>query len=80
MEQQPQQQPIDLTTTTVIESSKGKSLFLQGIILRKVSKFVTGTKSDGIMPIPIFYDPKSLKILESSIPAEIRDDYKGQTI
>ena len=48
----------------------------QGALLRKVSKFVTGTDSDAIMPIPVFYDPKTNKILEDSMPKELREEYK----
>ena len=62
--QQPQQAPpIDLKNTTSIENFDGGVLFLQGVILRKVSKFVAGTDSDALMPIPVFYDATSKKIL-----------------
>ena len=35
--------PIDLKNTTGIKNSKGGSVFQQGVILRTVSKFITGT-------------------------------------
>ena len=77
MENEQQAQPqIDLTTTTAVNTGKGHPLFQTGVIIRKVSKFITGTQSDGMLPIPIFYDPKTMKILEASIPAELRDEYK----
>jgi len=28
------------------------------------------------MPIPVFFDPKSGKILIDTVPPELRDDYK----
>lgn len=69
-------QPIDLKLTTPILNGKKGHLFNTGVILRKVNKFITGTDSDGIMPIPIFYCVKTGKILESSIPVELREDYE----
>ena len=72
-----QQQPnIDLKNTTAIETEGGKRIWQQGALLRKVSKFVTGTDSDAIMPIPVFYDPETDKILEDSMPKELREEYK----
>jgi hypothetical protein len=35
------------------------------------SKFVTGTAEDGFMPIPVFYDPASGEILQSTLPKEM---------
>ncbi len=48
--------------------------------MRKVSKFVVGAKEDAVMPIPVFFDPTSNKILESTIPADLRDEYKDDII
>ena len=47
------------------------------VVIRKVSKFVTGTDEDMLMPIPVFYDLESKKILKDSIPPEIREEYKN---
>ncbi len=77
MEQQTQPQlNIDLKNTTSIETPKGSKVFQQGVLLRKVSKFVVGADEDAVMPIPVFYDAESGKILESTIPADLRDEYK----
>ena len=51
--QVPQAQ-IDLTTTTPITSPDGNSVFQEGVILRKVSRFITGQAEDGVIPIPCF--------------------------
>jgi len=74
----PQQQgpQIDLKNTEPILNEEGGPLFLQGVILRKVSKFVTGTAEDGIMPIPVFYDPATLKVYQGSVPKDIREEYE----
>ena len=71
-----QQPNIDLKNTSPIETEGGKKIWQQGAILRKVSKFVTGTDSDAIMPIPVFFDPETDKILEDSMPEELREEYK----
>lgn len=78
MENQPQLN-IDLKSTTSIETPDGNKIFQQGVILRKVSKFITGTKEDSILPIPVFYDPQTNKILEGTIPTELREEYKDYT-
>ena len=67
---------IDLKNTTGIQNSEGGSVFQQGLILRKISKFIAGTPEDAIIPIPVFYDVNSSKILLDSIPKEIRADYE----
>ena len=71
-----QQLNFDLSKTTPIEPPSGGKIWLSGVVLRKVSKFVTGASEDGIVPIPIFFDPETKEILEDTIPKEIREDYK----
>jgi hypothetical protein len=76
MNDQLQQPGIDLKTTTSIEAPGGTQIFQQGVLLRKVSKFLAGTDNDAILPIPIFYDPSSGKILSDTIPPDLREEYK----
>ena len=71
-----QQPNIDLKNTSAIETDSGGRIWQQGALLRKVSKFVTGTDADAVMPIPVFYDPETGKILEDSLPKELREEYK----
>lgn len=71
---------VDLKNTQVVETEEGNVVFQQGVILRKVSKFVVGAEEDAVMPIPIFYDPISGKILKDTIPAELRKDYENHVI
>jgi len=78
MEQPVQQPQIDLKNTTEVKNFNGGSIFQQGVILRKVSKFVTGTSEDAMMPIPVFYDPTSQKILTDSVPKELREELKDE--
>ena len=80
MEKQVQQPQIDLTNTTEIKNFDGGSIFLQGVVLRKVSKFITGTDEDALLPIPVFYDPSSKKILKDSLPKELREELIDELI
>tara|TARA_Y100000389_G_C17086906_1_gene329376 strand:+ start:38 stop:283 length:246 start_codon:yes stop_codon:yes gene_type:complete len=79
MQQAPQQGPnIDLKNTTEVKNFNGGSIFQQGVILRKVSRFVAGTDEDALLPIPVFYDPETSKILEESVPKDLREDLKDE--
>jgi hypothetical protein len=79
MENQPQMN-IDLKNTTSVEGFDGGILFGQAVILRKVSKFVIGGTEDALLPIPVFYDLSSRKIILDSIPKELREEYKDYAI
>ena len=67
---------IDFKNTTPIEGFDGGQLFGQAFVMRKVSKFVTGGTEDALLPIPVFYDMETKKIILESIPTELRDEYK----
>jgi hypothetical protein len=72
MTQQPQ---IDLSKTTSIPNSEGGHIFQQGFVLRKVSRFITGGTEDSVLPIPVFYDPETGKVLGEGLPPELRSEY-----
>ena len=77
--QQPQAGPqIDLKNTTGIKNAKGGSVFQQGVLLRKVSKFITGTDEDALLPIPVFFDPETGTIAQGSVPADLREELKDE--
>lgn len=71
---------IDLKNTTGIQNSEGGSVFQQGLILRKISKFIAGTPEDAILPIPVFYDPHTFKIFAEALPRELREELKDESI
>jgi hypothetical protein len=71
---------IDLKNTTGIQNSEGGSVFQQGLILRKISKFIAGTPEDAIVPIPVFYDPHTFKIFAEALPKELREELKDESI
>jgi len=76
MQNQQPQVNLDLTKTTAVDLPSGGKIWQSGVILRRISKFVTGTSEDGLIPIPIFYDPETNEILEDTIPKELREEYK----
>ena len=80
MEQQNLNLNIDLKNTTIIETPEGHKVFAQRVLVRKVSEFVVGSKEDAVMPIPVFYDPFTGKILKSTIPADLREEYENDSI
>ena len=71
---------IDLKNTTGIQNSEGGSVFQQGLILRKISKFIASTPEDAIIPIPVFYDPHTFKIFAEALPKELREELKDESI
>jgi hypothetical protein len=71
---------VDIKNSTAIKSSEGNQVFQEGVILRKVSKFITGTSEDGIIPIPVFFDVKSGKVLVELLPKELRAEFEDDTI
>jgi len=63
---------VDLKKTTPVLTPSGKKIWQSGYLLRKVSKFITGTDEDNIMPIQVFFDPESGLILKEGLPDELR--------
>jgi len=82
MAQQPEMKGpnIDLKNTTAMTSSTGGKVFSEGVILRKISKFVAGTAEDAIMPIPVFYDVITGEIMVDMIPKELRDEFTKESV
>jgi len=76
MNPQMNQPRVDLRNTTMVQSEDGNVIFTEGFILRKVSKILTGTNEDALIPIPIIVDYKTGKPLFDMIPMEIREEYK----
>ena len=57
-------------------SPEGNCVFAEGVILKKISKFVAGTDEDAIVPIPVFYDIQSGDILIELLPKELREEFE----
>jgi hypothetical protein len=79
MNQQPKMN-IDFKNSTSVEGFNGGKLFGQAVVIRKISKFLVGADEDALVPIPVFYDLETKKILVDSIPPELRDEYKDITL
>jgi hypothetical protein len=71
---------VDIKNSTAIKSPDGNQVFQEGVILRKVSRFITGTSEDGIIPIPVFFDVKTGKVLVELLPKELRAEFEDDNI
>jgi hypothetical protein len=69
---------IDIKNTKSIVSEDGNQVFAEGVILRRVSKFISGTSEDGVIPIPCFYDVKTGRILVDLLPKDLQEEFKNQ--
>jgi hypothetical protein len=67
---------IDIKNTKAITNEDNRQIFQEGVLLRKVSRFVTGTSEDGVIPVPCFYDPISGKVLVELLPKELREEFE----
>ena len=71
---------IDIKNTQPVVSEDGNQVFAEGVILRKVSRFVTGTQEDGIIPVPCFYDVKTGKVLVDLLPKDLKEMFQDDNI
>lgn len=71
---------IDIKNTQPVVSEDGNQVFAEGVILRKVSRFVTGTQEDGIIPVPCFYDVKTGKVLVDLLPKDLKEMFQNDNI
>jgi len=67
---------VDIKASTPVTSPDGNHIFAEGVIIRKVSKFVAGTAEDAIIPIPVMYDVKTGKVLLEMLPKELREEFE----
>ena len=69
---------IDLKNTQPILSPEGNQVFAEGVILRKISRFVAGTDEDAVMPSPVFYDIQTGKVLVDTLPKDLRAEFSDE--
>ena len=69
---------IDLKNTRPVLSEDGNTVFAEGVILRKISRFVAGTDEDAIMPIPVFYDITTGRVLVETLPKDLREEFSNE--
>lgn len=51
----------------------GHSIFEEGLIIRRVSQFLTGTSQPGMIPIPVFACKKCQHVNVEFLPRELKD-------
>lgn len=67
---------VDLQNTQMVTDKDGAVLFMPGYLLRKVSKFITGTNEDSLVPVQVWFNPQTGKVLEEGLPSFIIDELK----
>ncbi len=73
MEQQPKIN-VNVKDTTPIECDECKGqVFVEGLMLRKLSKFLAGTEQDAVIPIQVFACQKCGHVNNQFLPAEIKE-------
>ena len=76
MSQEQLKMNVDIKQSTPMESAEGNQIFQEAVVLRKLSKFLAGTSEDAVIPIPVFIDVKTGKILIDMLPKELREEYE----
>lgn len=67
---------ISLDKTTEITCKHcNNNIFTEGILLRKISKFLIGSAQDGLIPINVMICMKCSSILEETLPPQLRTDF-----
>lgn len=66
--------PLDKTTQITCDSCENNA-FIPGFMLRKASKFITGTSNDAVIPIQTMLCSSCGHINKDLIPLELRQEY-----
>ncbi len=65
---------VSLDKTTGIKCDKCKNeVFHEGMMLRKVSKFLVGSSQDALIPIPVFVCSKCGHVNDEFLPMQLRE-------
>ena len=79
MSQEQVQMNISLDKTTGITFDKcDNNIFIEGMLLRKASRFITGTAQDAMIPIPVFTCSKCGHVNEEFLPMQLRNNQTEQ--
>ena len=63
---------VDINKTTEVKCKCNNDVFVPGVIVRKISKFLTGGTKDSLFPIQIMICSKCSEPLEDTIPEELK--------
>lgn len=65
---------VSLDQTQPIHCKKcDHNIFTEGVILRKLSKILSGTAQDALVPITIMYCTKCQEVLEETLPTQLKE-------
>jgi len=64
---------LDKTVAIVCEKCENQT-FTEAVILRKVSRFLTGQPQDGLVPIPVFCCTSCGHVNDEFLPAELKKE------
>ena len=79
MSQQQVNMNISLDKTTEVTCDKcSNSAFQEVVLLRKASRFITGTAQDAMIPIPVFACSKCGYVNEEFLPMQLRNNQTEQ--
>jgi DNA-directed RNA polymerase subunit RPC12/RpoP len=71
----PQTPVIDITKTEPIACKKcGSEIFISGLVVRKLSKLLTGQKKDEILPFEVYLCGDCGELLDESLPEGLKLD------
>ena len=74
MEQEQIKLNISLDKTAEITCDEcGHNVFQEGLMLRKASKFLTGTAQDALIPLPVFSCAKCGHVNEEFLPEPLKN-------
>lgn len=71
---------IDLKDTTELKCKCENKTFVQVLLLRKISRLLTGKTQDSILPIQVMQCTDCGSILDASIPEQVKALYAGDTL
>ena len=71
------QNPPNLFNSTPLETWSGDPIWIQGHILRQLPP-QNGESVPTVVPIPVFFDPRTGRILTNTLPSSIRDEYENK--
>lgn len=64
---------VSLDQTAAIQCEKCENkIFVEGMLIRKASRFLTGTATDALVPIPVFACSKCGHVNNDFLPPELQ--------
>lgn len=63
-------------TTEITCLDCGNNTFIEGTMLRKVSRFLVGSSQDGLLPIIVMICSKCHSVLKETLPVQLKEDVK----